>query len=289
MESGEILNQAVATIITILRGGYDRLSTELQELMSMLIGIQLMLTAVAWGVNALRIFMGILWSMLMTALWAMLFFSYVFMTQAFIDYCIWAGLEIGGTVSSGQVTVQEFQKPSTMIEKGFIAVIPIKDFIQSHTGLGMLYNFFTLLFYFGAWMVIQTVFTFLGLYLAFALIMLYFTTAYALPFIAWGVLSQTAFLAERGASLFIASAARIGATALAVGFIFPYTESYFLPDAPNPDAAGAVWLSIFTCFLAGMVVIGSSAVHAILAGGRVFSFLNLVPGARALSSMRRAA
>lgn len=289
MEGGELLNSLVGTIITILRGGYDRLSDELHELMSMLIGIHLMLASLVWLLNYLNLFMGVLWQLLTVFMWALIFGSYVFLTQTFIDYCVWAGLEIGGTISGGQVSVEEFQRPSTLIDKGFVAIVPIKDFIQSHTGLGAIYNLFTLLMFFGVWLFVQFCFTLMGLYLSFSLIMLYIVTAYTLPFLVFAVLRETAFLAERAIGLFIASAVRIGALALIVGFIFPYIESFFLPDAPNPDMARALWMGIGTAFMTAAVIVGSSATHRAFAGGRVFSLGNLIPGVSAVRSMGRAA
>lgn len=283
MDGPAFLDGLVGSITGILNGGYSRLSPELQRLFSIIVGLNLIMAALAWCGAYLEVFKGFALTLISLFVWVMIFTSYPVLTTAFQEYCIEVGLLAGGIVSGGGLTLEEFQKPSTVMMKGFDATVPINTFIQRHTGWAAMKNFWNLgmlsLGSAGLWLA----FVVMAVHLVFVQIILAVVIAFGFAFIIFGALGITNFLAERAFGLIVASAARLGVAALWTGMTFPFIEQFgFADPTADPDITVGAWVLVGAWIIALFSVLFPAIAHSFFAGGPVLGLSHLIPGAALL-------
>jgi len=288
------LDGLVALFHDILRGGYERVSPEVRHLMKTAISIDLLFAAIAWMGAYLQIFSTAATALIRIAVFAMLYLGFVVLSQHFIDYCVFGGLRVGGILSGGDLTIEEFHKPSTILMKGFQVTVPINTFIESHTGWGQLWNFFTLQPLALAALGIWATFSLLAGYLTWVQILMDIVVAYVVIFLPFAPIGPLAFIAERGLGLLVSSAARLGVTALLTAISWPLVDHFLPADGSmtplltakgNVDMAACSWLMISVGFILVAVWSISSLVAGFFAGGPVLSWSHLVPGLGTIRSM----
>jgi type IV secretory pathway TrbL component len=281
MDGPQFLDGLVGSLTGILNGGYDRLAPEIKRLFEILVGLDLILAALAWCAAYLEAFQRWALSLIKLFIWAMIFTSYPVLTVAFQNFCIESGLLAGGLMTGGDLTVEEFKKPSTVMMKGFQATAPINKFIQRHTGWAAMKNFWNLgmmsLGALGLWLA----FVVMSVHLVFVQLIFAVVVAFGFAFVIFGVLGITNFLAERAFGLIVASAARLGVAALWTGLAFPFIEQFGLDNfdpAADPDIYVGAWILIGAWIISLFSVMMPAIAHSFFAGGPMLSLNNLIPG-----------
>jgi type IV secretory pathway TrbL component len=282
MPQAGILDGFVQGLLSIFTLGYGHLFGELWNLLSLLVGLEFMFGALAFVGLYFGVFSFFINKTIKMCIFVFLFLQFPVVTQSVIEFFIWGGLSIAGTVASGQLTVEQFQHPSIVIVKGFEATGPLFKFIKNHQGWGALFNFGTLLVVFFASIGIWVGFAIAAIHLIFALIATYAIAIYSLLFLPFGAFGPLAFLAERGIAMFIAGAARLGVLALVTAIMFPVIDQFLLPPTTpgaDPGMAEAFWLLFMTALFVVASILIPAVVHMIAAGGPLLSWSNLIPGA----------
>jgi type IV secretory pathway TrbL component len=282
MDGPAFLDGLVGSITGILGGGYSRLEPEIRRLFEIIVALDLLMAAFAWGLAYLEVFQRWALSLIKLFIWAMIFTSYPVLCHVFQEYCIAAGLTAGGIASGGGLTVEEFQRPSTVLIKGFEATAPINTFINRHTGWAAVKNLHTLyMMSFGA-LGLWLAFVVMAVHLVFVQIILSVVVAFGFAFVIFGALGITNFLAERAFGLIVANAARLGVAALWTGLAFPFIEQFTLDPVADPDVYVGAWILVGAWLIALFSVLFPAIAHGFFAGGPVLGLSNLIPGAALL-------
>lgn len=259
MEQAKAVDGLVGMILIGLQGGMPLLQEALRGLLRKLVAIELIVGAFAWAGSHLAIFGHAMTGVLKAAVFAFLLTSLPYVTNAFIDYCIFGGLTLSGAAT--KMSVEDFKRPSTVLIKGFEATKPIIDWSNKHVGMGMLFNAFTIATVAVAMLLIWGVFVAVAGHLVWVLLAAYIAAAFAVIGLPFGVLGPVSFIAQRGVAMTVENAMRLGLAALVTGFIFPFVESFFLQNGPtqNIDIAAAFWL-VVGGFVSLLLTVGIPAI-----------------------------
>ena len=199
------------------------------------------------------------------------------------------GAEAGGGVFTGA----SFLSPSTIVDMGFRAALPIQEMLQRFTGMGVLLNFPTVVAYMVAYWLIILAFVLVALHLIITFVEFYFALMVSAVLFPWGILSQTAFLCEFVVSWLTAGLIRVLLTVGIMSISLPLFDQLAFTVTPGGDPTlysamvCAVTAGVFALLawaiptraaavggrgmalgLTGGVLLPHSGVRAVAAGGR---------------------
>jgi type IV secretion system protein TrbL len=198
------------------------------------------LTSLLWIVLKIGVFYALL-HMLYDLMW----------NGAFRTFINW-GVDAGG----GHFTYDDFLNPGTILVRGFTVAYPIKVWLDSFVGLSLPLYFVDWCLMLGAYWVIVFSFGMLALHVLMALIEMKMAIATGAVLIPWGVLTQTAFLAELSFSWLAAGFVRVLVTALLMGIAVPLFELLALPVpalfGPDPTVVQSVGVAVAAVIFAAL-------------------------------------
>jgi P-type conjugative transfer protein TrbL len=153
------------------------------------------------------------------------------LAMAALDTFVAWGLVPGG----GQFGLPDFMHPSSVVEAGFKAAVPIQDYIVRQTGLAALYNFAQVLVYRAAYVFVVLSFVEMALAVMVALIEFHLAIMSGTVLFPWGILSYTMFLSELSIAWITAGLVRMFLTAAMMGISVPLFALAALPTGNQVD------------------------------------------------------
>jgi type IV secretory pathway TrbL component len=232
-----ILDLIVGTFVAVLDGAYGTLWRYSIPLLAIL-GLMYFLIAVGQLVishYSLAALGDVLWVILK---WGVVYFVVFFLFDriwngAFMTFLQW-GLEAGG----GAFGLSQFLQPSLVVDAGFVAAVPLYDYIQSFSGFGMAWNIATVLLFLGAYWLIVFAFAVMALHAMMTIIEMKLAIAVGTVLVPWAILTQTAVLGELSLSWMAAGLVRVLLTAALMSIGVPLFETLAFPGG-SPATGGA--------------------------------------------------
>ncbi len=151
-------------------------------------------------------------------------------TAAFLTFFQWGLAPTGGGLSQAS-----FLHPSTLIDLGFRAALPLQQLMGKFTGWASLWNFYLLAFYMVAYWGIVIAFAFVALHLMVTIIEYHMAVMVGAVLIPWGVLQPTAFFTEFSIGWLTGGLVRILVTAGIVGIAVPLFDLVTLHTTGGGD------------------------------------------------------
>ena len=151
-------------------------------------------------------------------------------TAAFRTFFQWGLAPTGGGLSQAS-----FLHPSTLIDLGFRAALPLQQLMGKFTGWASLWNFYLLAFYMVAYWGIVIAFAFVALHLMVTIIEYHMAVMVGAVLIPWGVLQPTAFFTEFSIGWLTGGLVRILVTAGIVGIAVPLFDLVTLHTTGGGD------------------------------------------------------
>jgi type IV secretory pathway TrbL component len=137
--------------------------------------------------------------------------------------------------SGGQFGLPNFLNPSSIVDAGFTAAVPIQDYIVRQTGLAALYNWPQIMMYRVAYVFVVVGFVGMALAVMVALIEMWLAIMAGVVLFPWGILAQTMFLSELAIAWIAAGLVRMFITAAMMGVSVPLFARAALPLAGGVD------------------------------------------------------
>jgi type IV secretory pathway TrbL component len=161
------------------------------------------------------------------------------------------GLAPGG----GQFGLPDFLNPSSVVDAGFRAAVPIQDYIIRQTGIAALYNIGQILLYRAAYVAVVLGFVGMALAVMVALVEMHLAIMAGIVLFPWGILSYTIFLSELAVSWIAAGLVRMFMTAGLMGISVPLFALAALPSVAgaDPGVYDAIILAVVACVFAILV------------------------------------
>jgi P-type conjugative transfer protein TrbL len=173
------------------------------------------------------------------------------LTLAALDTFVTWGLAPGG----GQFGLPDFLRPSSIVDAGFRAAVPIQDFIVRQTGWAAVKNWGQIMLYRAAYVAVVIGFVGMALAVMVALIEMHLAIMAGIVLFPWGILSYTMFLSELAIAWIAAGLVRMFITAGLMGVSVPLFALAALPIGPglDPDMYGSMILAIVAVLFAVLV------------------------------------
>ena len=127
------------------------------------------------------------------------------------------GLAPGG----GQFGLPDFLNPSSIVDAGFVAAVPLQDYIVQQTGWAALFNWAQIMLYRGAYVLVVAGFVGMALAVMVALVEMWLAIMAGIVLFPWGILAQTMFLSELAIAWIAAGLVRMFITAAMMGIGVP--------------------------------------------------------------------
>jgi type IV secretory pathway TrbL component len=272
-----ILTQLVNAFLSTLTLGTDQLSAEVQFLLRIFIGIEIVTAAAFWFWAQEQIVTLLSFKVVRIGLFILLVGQWFFLCALFRDSMLWTASQIGG----GAISVETFLDPSLLASSGFIASETIWKWLKNTTGWAAIFNIGTTIMFVIALLGIWAAFVLTSLNLSISLVIFQFFCAFLIIFIAFGVFTGTNFLAERSLGGIISSSIRMGLVAAAVSIGVPIVKAYVLPDPtvdidPTMRQAFVLAAATWGMFLISLIV--PSLAAAMFEGGPILSASSMVMG-----------
>lgn len=170
---------------------------------------------------------------------------------AALDTFVTWGLAPGG----GQFSLPDFLQPSSIVDAGFVAAVPIQDYIVRQTGWGAVFNIGQILLYRAAYVAVVLGFVGMALAVMVALVEMHLAIMAGIVLFPWGILSYTIFLSELAVSWIAAGLVRMFITAGLMGISVPLFALAALPvsDTVDPTVYGSIILAVVAVVFAILV------------------------------------
>ena len=94
----------------------------------------------------------------------------------------------------GNSACRDFLHPSSIVDAGFVAAVPLQDYIVQQTGWAALYNWAQIMLYRGAYVAVVVGFVGMALAVMVALVEMWLAIMAGIVLFPWGILAYTMFL-----------------------------------------------------------------------------------------------
>jgi P-type conjugative transfer protein TrbL len=249
-----IFDLLTSAFIDPISGGFGVLSRYALPLLGLLGAIYLTLRIAETVVRG-----GALNDLLATFIWTLVKIGVFYwiivifrdLTLAALDTFVTWGLAPGG----GQFGLPDFLRPSSIVDAGFRAAVPIQDFIVRQTGWAAVKNWGQIMLYRAAYVAVVIGFVGMALAVMVALIEMHLAIMAGIVLFPWGILSYTMFLSELAIAWIAAGLVRMFITAGLMGVSVPLFALAALPIGPglDPDMYGSMILAIVAVLFAVLV------------------------------------
>jgi type IV secretory pathway TrbL component len=270
--TARILDDITTAFVVTLDGAYATLSRYSLGLLGILgtIYLLLIIARLMTGHASLgETLAGFLWAairagvmvFLVTVLYSLMW------NGAFMTFLQW-GLEAGG----GGFTLDSFLHPSSVLDTGFRAAVPMKDAVDGFLGLGLAWNFPNAAIYLAAYWITIFAFGTMALAAMATIIEMKLAIATAAVLVPWAVLGQTAVLGELSLSWLVAGLVRVLLTAALMSIGVPLFSLLAFPGGsplfggPDPRIYQAIVCAVGAVIFAALAWVLPSRAASI--GGR---------------------
>lgn len=259
---GEILNTLLKAFLDVFTLGTQRLLPDALWLLVALLTIELAVLGLWIAAGYHQNMAAALVSVGMkTALYLLLIKSWTPFTRAMIKGFIAYGLKGAGDV----ISPTDFQDPSRLATYGISAMTPVMNRLLAYTGWDVLWNFPDILFTGVAALGVIVAFVVFGIQVAYALLQFYGTSTATIILIPWGMVQQTAFLAEKSFAAIWSHAVKLLILSLLAGVGLTVMKDQ-LPSGMQWKWGQVATLAIAGWFLVGLAWQGPKWVQGLLQG-----------------------
>jgi type IV secretion system protein TrbL len=275
-----LIDSILEALLAVFTLGMSNLQPEVQWLMRVFIGIEIVTAAAFWFFAQESVVTLLSFKVVRIGLFALFVLQWPVLVGLFLDTMIWVGTSFSGDA----LTITQFRTPSTYFSAGFRATDPIFQWVRNVVAGGwqsVINNLHTIALYLIAALGIWAAFMLIALHMLVALVLFWTNSAFLLIFIPFGVWTGTSFLAERAMGGVISGAVRLGMLAMILGITFPLTQTWVLPAPtigvdPNLRQAYILMGASVGVFLLSWIAPAMGA--ALFEGGPVLSGQSLVTG-----------
>ena len=238
--------------INPIDGGFGILSRYGLPLLGVLGAIYLVLSlcdVVLRGASLNELFATFLWALVKIGIFYWLIVIFRELALAALDTFVTWGLAPGG----GQFGLPDFLHPSSIVDAGFKAAVPLQDFIVKQTGWAAVKNFGQIILYRAAYVAVVVGFVGMALAVMVALVEMHLAIMAGIVLFPWGILSYTIFLSELAVSWIAAGLVRMFITAGLMGISVPLFALAALPVSATVDPT--IYSSLILAVVAVMFAI----------------------------------
>jgi P-type conjugative transfer protein TrbL len=253
MTSG-IFDLLTSAFVNPISGGFGVLSRYALPLLGLLGAIYLTLRiaeTVVRGESLNDLLATFIWTLVKIGVFYWIIVIFRDLALAALDTFVTWGLAPSG----GQFGLGDFLRPSSIVDAGFTAAVPIQDFIVRQTGWAAVKNWGQIMMYRAAYVAVVIGFVGMALAVMVALIEMHLAIMAGIVLFPWGILSYTMFLSELAIAWLAAGLVRMFITAGLMGVSVPLFALAALPIGPglDPDIYGSIILAIVAVLFAILV------------------------------------
>ena len=248
--------------LSVFRLGRGDVAVHAWSLLTTMATIEIVLASLWWALTGQDALVGLIRRLLFIGFFVFVVQNYDSLLHTVIEGFIRTGKT---AASSGAANFSFVRDPSTIVDAGFVAVLPIFEHLQSYSGLDVIQNIHDIIItglcaiaiVAGYFIIAIQVFV---TYLEFAIV-----STLGLILVPFGVFRHTAFLAEKVFGSIISFGVKLMVLGLLVSVTVPVLREFTVP--PSPD-----WKALFNLALVALAV-AALAWHApgvaagMLAGG----------------------
>lgn len=242
--------------------GKTSVSANAWNLLSVLATIEILLAALFWAITGQDALVGLIKKLLSIGFFVFVIQNYDYLLREVIDGFIATGKAAS---SAGGDSLASVRDPSSIIEAGFVAVMPIFDYLRSLTSSSVIFNIHSILI---------TLFCGLGILVAYFIIAIQVFVTYlefgivstlGLILIPFGVFKHTSFIAEKIFGAIISFGVKLMVLGFLVSITVPVLKSFNLPA--DPSWANSFNLLVVTFAIAALAWHAPGVAAGLIAGG----------------------
>jgi type IV secretion system protein TrbL len=249
-----IFDTLTSAFINPIDGGFGVLSRYALPLLAVLGAIYLVLVlseTVLRGSSLNDLLATFIWTLVKIGVFYWIIVIFRDLALAALDTFVTWGLAPSG----GQFGIPDFLHPSKIVDAGFVAAVPLQDFIVKQTGWAAVYNWAQIMMYRAAYVAVVIGFVGMALAVMVALIEIHLAIMAGIVLFPWGILSYTMFLSELSIAWIAAGLVRMFITAALMGVSVPLFALAALPivAGTDPDVYGSLILAVVAVVFAILV------------------------------------
>jgi P-type conjugative transfer protein TrbL len=249
-----IFDQITSAFVNPITGAFGILSRYALPLLGLMGLIYLLLRiseVVVRGGSLNDLLATFIWTLVKIGVFYWIIVIFRDLALAALDTFVTWGLAPGG----GQFGLADFLRPSSIVDAGFRAAVPLQDFIVKQTGWAAVKNFGQIMLYRAAYVAVIVGFVGMALAVMVALIEMHLAIMAGVVLFPWGILSYTMFLSELTIAWIAAGLVRMFITAALMGISVPLFALAALPAGAgaDPDIYGSLILGIVAALFAILV------------------------------------
>ena len=207
------LTLALQNFIGVFSGGFGRLSSAINTLLALLIGIDLVLTGLWWALGGGEQLATVFKKLLFIGFWIWLVQSFPSLAKSFVDSLVTAGVTAGG----GAVTVAQILDPSALAGAGLDATEPLANRLGDMGTFDMADMFVLGVGY----IAIMACYILMAINLFLAVLEYYLFAGIVGILLPFGILPSTKFLAEKAIGAVVAAGIKLMVLAFITSAVLP--------------------------------------------------------------------
>ena len=294
MDDIGLLTQLLNTFLGISAGGYGRLLPAVNWLLATFITIELVFMGFMVAAGRAQLPIELFFKTLKIGFFIWLVTNFPLLHNAFMQSMIQLGILAGG----GNLATSLLYDPSAIAQRGLWATQPLFNWFESLSGFSAVKALPAVIITGLCALVIIGCFFVMAIQVFVTLLEFYIVSLLALVLIPWGMLKQTAFMAEKAIGVIIAFAVKLMVLAFIVSVAQPTIAALALPVDPSyRQVFGLLLGSLALAFLAWQVPAVAAGLlmgsPSLTAGSAAMSVAGMaiggVIGAQVVSHVGRAA
>lgn len=261
------LDEFIRRFTAQIDSGFGLIAGDVQGILATLVVISITLTAILWAIDETQnIMASFVRKVLLVGFFAWLVGSWQSLSATIVNGFAMLGLRAGG----GPSTFSDFKNaPTTAVDAGMQVVVKLVDYIgqlaSQNAGFGALQHIDAILIAAVAAVGILLAFIVLAIEIAVTIIEFHLVTLIAFVTVPFGVLTQTAFMAERAIGYVISVGLKMMALGVILGVGINIYKSFTLAAEPTiGEECGLLLSAIFLMMLALKV---PAIAGALISGG----------------------
>lgn len=248
--------------LSVFQLGKTNVSSNAWNLLSALATIELLLASLFWAITGQDVLVGLIKKILSIGFFVFVIQNYDYLLHHIVDGFIATGKAAS---SAGGDSLASVRDPSSIVEAGFVAVMPIFDYLRSLTSSSVIFNIHSILI---------TLFCGLGILVAYFIIAIQVFVTYlefgiistlGLILIPFGVFKHTSFIAEKIFGAIISFGVKLMVLGFLVSVTVPVLKSFNLPA--DPSWASSFNLLVVTFAIAALAWHAPGVAAGLVAGG----------------------
>jgi len=224
-----ILTQFLTTFLGITSGGYGRILPAVNWLLGTFVTIEIVFFGLMVSVGRANLFTDLFFKTLKIGFFIWLVTNFPVLHQAFMQSMIQLGILAGG----GNLATSFMYDPSAIAQQGLFVTEPLFRWFESLQGFSAVKALPSVIITGLCSLVIIFCFFIMAIQVFVTLLEFYIVSLLALVLIPWGMLKQTAFMAEKAIGIIVAFSVKLMVLAFVLSVAQPTIEAIAL--MPNPE------------------------------------------------------